>query len=140
MMAAALGGSGAACSTAYQPKTSARIGVVIRHGAAMYVKNGQETPVGPLGGALEPLVAGSPPAAARAHRARTQLSVGVPLYAGGVAALFVGLALSWFPVVWIVVGAASASTGLGFIGAGFTNAIDAVNIHNDSITAPAAAP
>jgi hypothetical protein len=30
------------------------------------------------------------------------------------------------------VGAASGGTGLGLMGAGVTNAVDAVNIHNDA--------
>jgi hypothetical protein len=138
----AIGCSGMACGTAYQPQASARVSVVIHHGVALYVKNGQEIPIGPLGGALEPLVASSAPAAARARRAYHQLAFGVPLYVGGLAALVVGLASSRSPLGWtaIGVGAASAGTGLGLIGAGFTNAVDAVNIYNDSVSAPGAAP
>ena len=102
----------------------------------MYVKNGQEFPVGPLGGALEPLVVSVPPAAALAHRARNQLIAGVPLYVGGVAAVLIGLALSGGSAPWIVrgAGAASAGTGLILIGAGFTNAVDAVNVYNDRVS------
>lgn len=137
--AAVFGCLSAACSTSYQPRPSARVGFVIHNGAAMYVKDGHETPIGPLGGALEPLVAGAPPAAARAHRAHNQLAAGVPLYAGGLAIVVVGVTLSWSPLGWIVVGAGAASlaSGLGLMGAGVTNVADAINLHNDSIDAPA---
>jgi hypothetical protein len=123
-----------ACGTAYQPTPSARVGFVIHHGAMFYVKNGREVPIGPLGGSLEPLVASSPPAASRAHSAHTQLMFGVPMYVGGIATVAIGLALAWTPVGWIVIGAgvASGGTGLGLMGAGVTNTVDAVNIHNDS--------
>ena len=96
-------------------------------------------PVSPLGGALQPLVADVPAAIAPAARARKQLMFGVPLYLGGAASVVVGLALGWTPVGWIVlgVGAASAGTGLGLLGAGVTNTVDAVNIHNDGIATPA---
>ena len=107
----------------------------------MYVKDGQEHPVGPLGGDLEPLVASSPSAARLAHRSRNQLSLGVPLYVSGIAALLVGLAMSGGgSVPWIVRGAGVTAgvTGLGFIGAGFTNAVDAVNVYNDWVSIPAA--
>lgn len=123
-----------ACGTSYQPTPSARVGFVIHHGAMFYVKGGREVPIGPLGGALEPLVASSPPAASRAHSAHDQLMFGVPLYVGGLATVVIGLALAWTPVGWIVIGAGAASggTGLGLIGAGVTNTVDAVNIHNDA--------
>ena len=106
----------------------------------MYVEDGRQVPIGPLGGALQPLVASSSLAAASAARAHTELAVGVPLYVGGVATLVVGVALSWSPVGWVVLGlgAASGGTGLGLMGAGVTNAIDAVNIHNDAVSASAA--
>jgi hypothetical protein len=130
-----------ACSTTYQPEPSARIGIIIHHGAALYVKNGQAFPVGPLGGALEPLVASSPPAALRAHRAYEQLAAGIPLYLGGAASLIIGLTLVRSPGRWALIGAgtASAVTGLGLLGAGFSNAVDAVNIYNDSVSSPDAA-
>lgn len=134
LLVLAVGGGGASCGTAYQPRPSPRIGIVIHHGAAFYVKNGQEVVIGPLGGALEPLVATSPPALARAHRGYLQLAFGVPLYLGGAASVFVGLVTSRVPLKWTLVGAgaASAGTGLGLIGSGFLNAVDAVNIYNDS--------
>ena len=74
----------------------------------------------------------------RARRAHKQLTFGVPLYVGGAATLIVGLALSWNPAGWIVlaVGATSGGTGLGLLGAGVTNSVDAVNIHNDAVSAP----
>jgi hypothetical protein len=37
-------------------------------------------------------------------------------------------------------GAASGVTGLGLMGAGFTNTIDAINIHNDAVSVPASLP
>jgi hypothetical protein len=129
--------TGSACSTSYQPRPSGRIGLVIHNGAAMYVEDGRQIPIGPLGGALKPLVASSSLAAASADRAHTELAVGVPLYVGGVATLVVGLALSWSPVGWLVLGlgVASGGTGLGLMGAGVTNAVDAVNLHNDAVSA-----
>jgi hypothetical protein len=137
-IAAICGNLVAACSTTYQPRPSGRVGFVIHRGTAMYVKNGQEFAVGPLGGALEPLVASSPTAAALAHRARNQLTAGVPLYVGGVAAVVIGLVLSGGSAPWIArgAGAASAGTGLVLIGAGFTNAVDAVNVYNDWVSTP----
>jgi hypothetical protein len=135
-MVAALGVGGSGCSTMYQPQQRGRVGLVVHSGIAMYVKDGRETPVGPLGGDLERLVAETPVAAAAAHRARNQLAVGVPFYAGGLGGVIVGVALA-SPVGWVIVGvgAALAGTGLSFMGAGITNAIDAVNIHNDAASA-----
>lgn len=129
-----------ACSTSYQPRADGQVGLVIHHGAAMYVKDGQEVPIGPFGGALEPLVASVPSAAARAHRARNQLAVGVPLYVGGIAALLLRVFVlrGWQGSTALGAGAASTVTGLGLIGAGFTNAVDAVNIYNDAVPAPRA--
>ena len=131
----------AACGTAYQPATSAHIVVVIHRGAAFYVKDGREVPIGPLGGALEPLVDSSPAAAAHARRARTQLAVGVPLYLLSAAAIVVGIASSRVPLRWTLIGtgAAGGATGLGLMGAGVTNIVDAVNIYNDAAT-PGAPP
>jgi hypothetical protein len=125
-----------ACSTTYQPAPTARIGLVIHHGGMFYTKGSREVPLGIFGGSLEPLVASSPPAASRAHSAHKQFMFGVPFYVGGLATVAIGLALSWTPVGWIVIGAGAASggTGLGLMGAGFTNTVDAVNLHNDATT------
>jgi hypothetical protein len=130
-----LSSAGAACGTSYQPQPTARVGVVIHGGAALYVKNGRETSVGPLGGDLEELVAETPAAAAHAHTARTQLSIGIPFYVVGIAGVFIGLVVLGGPVGLVVIGAGAATggTGLGFMGAGFTHAVDAVNIHNDAV-------
>jgi hypothetical protein len=138
LLVLAISGWAASCGTTYQPRPSPRIGLVIHHGAAFYIKDGQEVVIGPLGGALEPLVASSPPALARAHRGYLQLAFGVPLYVGGAASVLVGLLTSRVPLKWTLVGAgaACAGTGLGLIGTGFLNAVDAVNIYNDSV-APA---
>jgi hypothetical protein len=132
----------AACGTSYQPRPSSHLGFVIHHGTALYVKDGQEYVVGPLGGPLEPLVASSPAAARLAHRARHQLAAGVPLYVGGLAAVLIGLAMSGGSTPWIVRGAGAAAgvTGLCLIGAGFTNAVDAINVYNDQVSTPPAPP
>jgi hypothetical protein len=124
-----------ACSTSYQPRPNARVGVVIHNGAAMYVKNGRETAIGPLGGGLEELVAEVPAAAVHARTAHTQLAVGIPFYVVGIAGVFIGLVVLSGPVGWVLVGvgASSGGTGLGLMGAGFTHAVDAVNIHNDVV-------
>lgn len=121
------------CSTTYQPRHSGRVGVVIHHGAAVYVKNGHEVPLGPFGGDLQGLVANVPSAAAHAHTAHTQLAIGVPTYMTGLAGVVVGIVVLSGPIGWVVigVGAVMAGTGLGFMGAGLTHAVDAVNIHND---------
>jgi hypothetical protein len=136
-LAAALSWAAPGCGTIYQPAPTTRVGFVIHHGGMFYVKDGSEVAIGPFNGALEPLVASSPPAAARARTAHRQLSCGVPLYVGGLATVAIGLALSWTPVGWLVIGAGAASggTGLGLIGAGVTNTVDAVNIHNDAAAA-----
>jgi hypothetical protein len=125
-----------ACGTAYQPATSGRIGIVLHHGAAFYVKDGHEVPIGPFGGSLEPLVETSPAAGARAHRASRQLSAGIPLYILSAAAIIVGIASSRASVRWPLIGAGAAggATGLGLMGAGVTNIVDAVNIYNDAAT------
>ena len=128
-----------ACATSYQPQPSPRVGIVIHHGAAMYVKNGQEVPIGPLGGALEPMIETSPEAVSHAQRARRQLAFGVPLYIAGAVTVILGLASSRSsPAVrWtlIGVGAGSGGTGVSLMGAGVTNLVDALNIYNDSATA-----
>ena len=123
-----------ACSTAYQPSSDGHISVVIHHGGAFYVKDGREIQIGPLGGALEPLVESSPAATAHARRARTQLGVGVPLYLLSAAAVITGLASSREPLRWSLIGAGAAGgiTGLSLMGAGVTNLVDAVNIYNDA--------
>jgi hypothetical protein len=130
---------GGACSTTYQPQQrSGRVVIVIHRGAALYVKDGRQEPIGPFGGDLPALVAETPEAATAAHRARNQLAAGVPIYVGGAAAIVTGLLLAG-PVGWVVLGlgAASAATGLSLMGAGFTNAVDAVNLQNDATPAPA---
>jgi hypothetical protein len=121
-----------ACSTTYQPVPTARIALVIRHGGAWYVKDGREVPLGPLGGDLESMVAGDGDAVRLARRSRTELSFGVPAYVCGIVAVVVGLTLHR-PEEWIVAGAgaATAGTGLGLMGAGFINAVDAINVYND---------
>jgi hypothetical protein len=118
------------------------VGLVIHHGGAWYVKDGKEVPVAALGGTLEPLVADVPAATAPASRAHKQFLFGVPLYVGGVATVVVGLALGWTPVGWIVLGAGAASggTGLGLMGAGVTNTVDAINVHNDAVSGLATSP
>jgi hypothetical protein len=125
----------AACSTTYQPRHSGRVGVVIHHGAAMYVKDGRELPIGPFSGHLEELVADVPGAAAHAQAAHTQFLVGVPAYLTGLGGVVVGILVLSGPIGWAVIGtgAATAGTGLGLMGAGVTHAIDATNIHNDGI-------
>jgi hypothetical protein len=129
---------GGGCGTVYQPRPSARVVLVIHHGAALYVKNGQEVPIGPLGGAIEPLIESSPQAVERAHRARRELAFGVPCYLAGAGSVIVGLTSSrWSPSLrWTLIGAGAVSggTGLGLIGAGVTNIVDAVNIYNDSLS------
>ncbi len=124
----------AACSTTYQPRPTGRVGVVIHHAAAMYVKDGREVPIGPFGGDLASLVADTPAAAMHARKSHTQLAIGVPTYLTGVAGVIVGIAALSGPVGWVVIGigAVTAGAGLGFMGSGLTHAVDAVNINNDA--------
>jgi hypothetical protein len=131
-----------ACGTTYQPRPSGRVALVIHHAAAMYVKHGRESPIGPFAGDLEELVADSPNAAAQAHQAHTQFVIGVPAYLTGVVGVIVGVAALSGPIGWTVIGlgAATAGTGLGLMGSGFTHAVDAVNIHNDAVLDPLPPP
>lgn len=130
------------CSTTYQPRHTGRVGVVIHHGAATYVKDGREVPIGPFSGDLQGLVANVPSAAAHAHTAHTQFAIGVPTYMTGLAGVVVGIAVLSGPIGWVAigVGAVTAGTGLGFMGAGLTHAVDAVNIHNDAASDLRSAP
>lgn len=129
----------AACSTTYQPRRSGQVGVVIHHAAAMFVQDGREHPIGPFTGDLEGLVREQPEAAAHAHKAHVQLMVGVPTYVTGAAGVIVGVLVLSGPVGWVVIGlgASALATGLGLMGAAVTEAIDAVNIHNDVAAARA---
>jgi len=126
----------AACGTVHTPIVSPRVGLVIHGGGAWYVKDGHETPIGPLGGDLRALVDSDPDAERYATRSRHQLAVGVPAYVCGLAAVVVGVALAK-PAGWIVAGAGAGltATGIGLIGAGAVNAVDAVNVYNDRPTA-----
>jgi hypothetical protein len=101
----------------------------------MFVKDGQEQPIGPFGGQLGALVADVPAAAAHAHTAHTRFAVGVPAYVTGLGGVVIGIAVLSGPIGWLVIGAgaATAGTGLGLMGNGLTHAIDAVNIHNDAV-------
>jgi hypothetical protein len=102
----------------------------------MYVKDGQEQPVGPFAGSLAALVADVPVAAAHARTAHTQFAVGVPAYVIGLGGVVVGIAVLSGPIGWVVIGAgaATAGTGLGLMGNGLTHAVDAANIHNDAVS------
>lgn len=108
----------------------------IKHASAVFVKNGNLVSIGPFTGELEGLVADVPTAAAYAHRAHTQFMIGVPAYLTGVGGVIIGVVLLSGPVGWIVIGSGVSvlGTGLGFMGAGFTNAVDAVNMHNDVVS------
>jgi hypothetical protein len=123
---------GGACGTVYRPAPSPRIALVVHGGGVHYVKDGRETPVGPLGGDLESLVGGDAEAAPYARRARRELAVGIPAYVVGVAAVVVGLVVGK-PAGWIAVGGGAlvGGAGLGLMGAGAVDAIDAVNVYND---------
>lgn len=131
-----------ACSTTYQPRHTGQVGVVIHHAAPVYVKDGREEPIGPFGGDLESLVSDTPAAAVHARKSHTRLAIGVPTYLTGIAGVIVGIAAMSGPVGWVVIGigALTAGTGLGFMGSGFTHAVDAVNIHNDAASEMRAAP
>jgi hypothetical protein len=109
--------------------------VVIHNGAAMYVKDGKEQPIGPFSVHLESLVADVPAAAVHAGMAHTRFAVGVPAYMVGLGGVVVGIAVLSGPVGWLVIGAGAATSGigLGLMGSGLTHAIDAVNIHNDAV-------
>ncbi|HVU53313.1 MAG TPA: hypothetical protein VHL80_21660 [Polyangia bacterium] len=123
-----------ACGTVYRPATSPRIELVVHGGAVRYLKEGRETAVGPFGGDLEALVAGNDEALRYARRARHELAVGVPAYVCGFAAIAAGLFLGK-STGWITAGAgaATAGVGLGLLGAGAVNAVDAVNAYNDRV-------
>ena len=126
-----------ACSTSYQPQHTGRVAIGIDHAAAVYVKDGRPVSVGPFSGSLEALVAETPAAAAHAHTAHRQFQIGIPSYLVGAGGVVAGVVLLSGPVGWVVIGAGAAAlgTGLGFMGAGLTHAVDAVNIHNDAVSA-----
>jgi intracellular sulfur oxidation DsrE/DsrF family protein len=123
-----------ACGTVYRPATSPRIELVVHGGGVRYLKEGNETAVGPFGGDLESLVAGDPEALRYARRARRELAVGVPTYVVGVAAVVVGMFLGK-SAGWVTTGAGAAAmgVGLGLLGAGAANTVDAVNRYNDHV-------
>jgi hypothetical protein len=128
--------SSLSCGTIYRPLPSPRIDIVV-HAGIYYLQSGQETPVGPLGGALESLVSEDADAVRFARRSRRELAVGVPLYLCGLAAVVVGLVAGKSDARAIAGGGlAMAGVGLGFIGAGTVNAVDAVNIYNDRVSTP----
>jgi hypothetical protein len=129
----------AGCSTTHQPRPDPGIGLVIRNGGAYYVQNGQLTNVGPFGGDLERLVAASPEAARLAHRGHIELAIGVPLYLIGFAGVFTTLAIVQNDARWPLVAAGGVVTfsGLSLMGAGFTNVLDAINAHNDTVAGSA---
>ncbi len=139
-LVAALAAS-AACGTTYAPPPSPRISLVVHGGAIRYRVEGRETPVSALGGTLEPLVASDDEAVRYARRARRELTLGVPAYVLGAAALATGLALHK-PAGWWVAGGGvlAIGVGLGAIGAGVVNTVDAVNVYNDRVAASAPRP
>lgn len=118
------------CATTYRP-AGPRIALVVENGGGYYAKGDARTPIGPLGGDLQDIVRGSDEAVRYARRSRTLLAFGVPTYIVGVASVVVGLAIAK-PEGWVVGGAGIAclGTGLGLMGAGFVNAVDAVNVYN----------
>lgn len=108
--------------------------LVIHHGAALYVQDGRELPVGPFSGNLPELVAGCPRAASHARTAHRELAVGTSAYLAGAAGVVVGILALSGPAGWVTIGAGVAvgGTGVGLMGAALTHAIDAVNLFNDA--------
>lgn len=135
MLAAALL---AGCGTTYQPRQPGRVSLVVHHAAILYTKDGHEFPVGPFSGHLPGLVADSPGAASHARTANTQLKIGVPAYLVGIGGIIVAVLALSGPAGWVTIGAgaSAAGTGLGFMGAGVTHIIDAVNLHNEAVASP----
>jgi hypothetical protein len=133
-LVAALAAS-AACGTTYAPPPSPRIALVVHGGGIHFRSCGRDTPVSAFGGTLEPLVASDDDAVRYARRARRELTLGVPGYLVGAAALATGLALHK-PAGWYVAGGGvlAIGVGLGAIGAGVVNTIDAINIYDDRVT------
>jgi len=123
-----------ACGTSYRPRSDGQVRLVIHHGAALYVQDGRELPVGPFSGNLPGLVATCPAARENARIAHRDLAVGASAYLAGAAGLVIGLLALSGPAGWVVIGAGATvgGTGIGFLGAGLTDAIDAVNLFNDA--------
>jgi hypothetical protein len=123
-----------ACGTSYRPRSDGQVRLVIHHGAALYVQDGRELPVGPFSGNLPALVATCPAALEHARIAHRDLAVGASAYLAGAAGLVIGLLTLSGPAGWVVIGAGATvgGSGIGFLGAGLTHAIDAVNLFNDA--------
>lgn len=121
------------CATVHRSPPSPRIQLGV-DGGLFYLKDGRKTSVGPLGGDLPSLVAGNDEAVRFARRARGELAIGVPMYLAGAALIIVGLVVDK-PTGWAVVGGggAVAVSGVGVMGAGVVNLIDAVNAYNDAV-------
>jgi hypothetical protein len=126
-----------ACGTSYRPRSDGQVRLVIHHGAALYVQDGRELPVGPFSGNLPGLVATCPAANEHARIAHRDLAVGASAYLAGAAGLVLGLLVLSGPAGWVVIGASATvgGTGIGFLGAGLTHAVDAVNLFNDASAA-----
>ena len=99
------------CGTTYAPRLDGRVALVIHHGAALYVKDGRQVPVGPFSGELPGLVAGEPVAAEHARSAHRQIVAGEPAYLIGAAGVVVGVVALSGPAGWVAIAVGGALAG-----------------------------
>lgn len=126
-----------ACSTSYQPRPSARVATVLHGGRPYFVRDGHEHAVGLAAGGLQDAVAGIPLATEHARAAHRDLAFGWSANLVGMGGMIAGLVVAG-PVGLAIagVGLVSAASGLGLVMKGQTHVLDAVNAHNDFVSAP----
>jgi len=144
-----------ACSSTYVPRPSPRISVVLKHGSPMLVKAGREYQLGSFGAGLLDAVEGNPAAEEQAEMFRSRNITGFLMTLGSTPVLASGAALGVSSMFsnpqssdgLAIAGGFLMSAGLGLAIAGLVLGVsaprhfwDAINIYNDGVLPPPAAP
>jgi hypothetical protein len=141
-----------ACSSSYTPHARGHVGIMMRGGAQVYVRDDRTYSAGLLGGGLADAVAGDPQAVAAANEFSSRLKTGLLVTLGGLACSVVsaGLAASKInndpydegtnndvpPELWVSLGCLVVSMGgLGYMITAEPYRWDAINIFNDNADA-----